>query len=444
MSAALRATAWALPLFLTVVGGEPPTETVPAPLRIGVATRAREVRITCSTEFVVELSADRLTLSGDSVVVFRPVGRHSIAVVLPDGSRRYAGHGVRITSAGEPLAYLRLVKVGPPERRSYRGTFAVVVDAAYKLSLVNIIDADAYLRGVVGKEMNPDYPAEALKAQAIAARTYAFRSRRRHRADGFDLCATEHCQVYGGLNAETPSTLDAVASTQGEVLWHDGAPALALYSSTCGGFTEDIEQVYGGEPIPYLRSVPCFEPDDSLGVVPPDGEDGLSEWLRSTPRVHCLQPRLGRYEVFRWVVVRERAALEAALREWGLRGELMGFTVVRRGRSGRIGHLTARGSVRDAGLETEAAIRTALGLRSSAFVFEAFPQVSAPATVYVFWGGGWGHGVGMCQMGAVGLALEGWEYRAILQKYYRGVELRTLYYHGDDGHHPGGPGEGDG
>ncbi len=425
MLTAARLAALAFLLCVTVAGAEETPAPAPPPLRVGIAQRAEEVTVSSAAEYTVRWGTEAVTIAGGATVTFAAGGRRRIGIAFPDGARRAAlDTAVTVTPTTAPLEYV------PPDtgcaHRAYRGTFEVVIDAAHQLSLVDVVGIEDYLLGVVGREMSPTYPAEALKAQAVAARTYAIRNRARHRADGFDICATEHCQVYGGMAAERPATTEAVTATAGEVVWYGDGPAMAFYSSTCGGITEDIEAVYGGEPVPYLRSVPDYEPADSLAVAPPQGEDGLAAWLRGTPRVHCLQPRLGRYEVFRWVEVRERAALETALGAWGLDGDFQGFEVIKRGRSGRIGKLIAHGSRRDATLETESAIRTALGLRSSAFVFEAYPHSGRPVVV-IFWGGGWGHGVGMCQMGAVGLALDGWGYQAILQKYYTGVEIRKVY-----------------
>jgi len=422
---AVRAAALAVLCVVTVVGAEEAPTTAPPPLRVGIAQRAEEVAVGSAADYSVRWGSEEVTIAGGAAVTFAAGGRRRIGIAFPDGTRRAAlDSAVSVTPTTAPLEYM------PPEaggaHRAYHGTFEIVIDAAHQLSLVDVVGVEDYLLGVVGREMSPTYPAEALKAQAVAARTYALRGRDRHRADGFDVCGTEHCQVYGGMAAEKPTTTDAVTATAGEVVWYGDGPALTLFSSTCGGITEDFEAVYGGAPIPYLRSVPDYEPTDPVGIPPPQSEDGLVAWLRGTPRAHCLQPRLGRYEVFRWVEVRERAALEAALGAWGLKGDFLGFEVVKRGKSGRIGKLIAHGSTRDATLETESAIRDALGLRSSAFVMDAYPRSGRPAVV-IFWGGGWGHGVGMCQMGAVGLALDGWGYQAILQKYYTGVEIRKMY-----------------
>jgi stage II sporulation protein D len=140
----------------------------------------------------------------------------------------------------------------------YRGIF--VLRASPKgLVLVNILNLENYLKGVVPEEMSPDQfnSFEALKAQAVAARTYAIKNMGMNRNLGFDLCDTPKCQVYGGLSAEHDESSRAVEETKGEVAVYKGKLINALYTSTCGGMTEDVENVFEGRPQPYLKSTEC-------------------------------------------------------------------------------------------------------------------------------------------------------------------------------------------
>ncbi len=143
--------------------------------------------------------------------------------------------------------------------KRYRGAIELRVTPTGHLRAVNWIGLEAYLRGVVPSEMGPEvWPQiEALKAQAVAARTYAWRSRGRFEEEGFDVCATPRCQVYGGIGAEHPLTDRAIAATRGEIVVFDGAPISALYTATCGGHTEDASEVFPEEEAPYLKGVPC-------------------------------------------------------------------------------------------------------------------------------------------------------------------------------------------
>jgi stage II sporulation protein D len=129
------------------------------------------------------------------------------------------------------------------------------------LNLINEVTLEDYLRGVVPREMGPRVydQLEALKAQAVAARTYTLRNLGEFAEEGYDICATPRCQVYGGLDDEQPLTDRAIAETAGEVLLWNGEPIDALYSSTCGGHTEDVEAIFPLKRGPYLRGVACLE-----------------------------------------------------------------------------------------------------------------------------------------------------------------------------------------
>ena len=147
------------------------------------------------------------------------------------------------------------------EGRRYRGRILVYLNDRGLLNLINEVPLEDYLRGVVPREMGPRVfnQLEALKAQAVAARTYTLRNLGEFRDEGYDICATPRCQVYGGMEDEDPLTDQAIAETAGEVLLHDGAPIDALYSSTCGGSTEDVHEIFPLKRASYLAAVPCLE-----------------------------------------------------------------------------------------------------------------------------------------------------------------------------------------
>jgi stage II sporulation protein D len=154
-------------------------------------------------------------------------------------------------------AGLRVVVDGTP----YRGSLRVLVSSRGTLNVVGRVDLEDYLYGVVPAEMGPKRfdEIEALKAQAVAARTYAFAHKGQFETEGYDLCATPKCQVYSGLAAEDALSTAAVDATRGLVLASAGHFADALFVSTCGGRTENVENVFGEDPVPYLVSVPCGE-----------------------------------------------------------------------------------------------------------------------------------------------------------------------------------------
>ena len=147
------------------------------------------------------------------------------------------------------------------EGHRYRGALVVFLNDRGRLNLINELPLEDYLRGVVPSELGPDsYPEiEALEAQAVAARSYTLRNLGGFEEEGFDLCGTPKCQVYGGMGVERPLSDRAVAATAGQVMTYDGAPIDALYSSSCGGHTEDVEVVFPLKHEPYLKGVPCIE-----------------------------------------------------------------------------------------------------------------------------------------------------------------------------------------
>jgi stage II sporulation protein D len=202
----------------------------------------------------------------------------------------------------------------------YRGSLRILVNPRGTLNVVNRVDVEDYLYGVVPAEMGPKrYDAiEALKAQAVAARTYAFAHRGQFESEGYDICATAKCQAYGGASVEDPLSTAAVDGTRGLVLAYENKFADALFVSTCGGVTENVENVFAGGPLPYLVSVECGElhADEVPGaVVPRDGGAAgrpVLEWRGYVLRRYAgkrAAPRAASLETAqRWAGVPRRGA----------------------------------------------------------------------------------------------------------------------------------------
>ena len=174
----------------------------------------------------------------------------------------YASGASMLLNSRAPLTFASEDERHTPLRfneKSYRGRLEVFPNANGTVTVVNVLGLEDYVRGVVPNELSPGgYPAiEALKAQAIAARTYAVKNRDNFAAQGFDLLPTTRSQVYGGLSTEHPLSTRAVDETRGVVATYQGEPINALYTSTCGGRTEDAENIFGGEAAPYLRGREC-------------------------------------------------------------------------------------------------------------------------------------------------------------------------------------------
>lgn len=177
----------------------------------------------------------------------------ALKLTIEGGSRILAGRWLALTARDHGA--LRF------EGRRYRHQLRVYLNDRGSLNVINELPFEDYLRGVVPKEMGPEQydRLEALKAQSVAARTYALAHRGQFEQEGFDLCATPSCQVYGGMDAEHPVSDQAVAATRGEVVLYQGQAIEALYTATCGGHTEDVSVVFPGIEAPYLAGLPCIE-----------------------------------------------------------------------------------------------------------------------------------------------------------------------------------------
>lgn len=327
----------------------------------------------------------------------------------------------------------------------YRGTLAVIAGAG-GLRAVNLVPLEEYLRGVVPLELGVNQ-LEALKAQAVVARTYALARIGAGVSDQYDLTSDVGSQAYGGMKVERPYIDQAIAATAGQILTWNGRPAReTLYHSTCGGHTAPADAVFGGDPVPYLEGVPCSQaatpmpcpaaspsPADEI-VAPGEGPTGdaveLSAegfaWDDETD-AFCAQSSL-----FRWQVRLEPAQLAAVLARTpagqGV-GDPVALNVIRRDSSGRVEVLEIQGSRGSLRLEGDA-IRGLLryadeegrehNLYSTRFLVQTDPQGG-----WRLLGAGWGHGVGMCQWGAVGMARKGFSCPEILGHYYPGTSLQV-------------------
>jgi stage II sporulation protein D len=269
--------------------------------------------------------------------------------------------------------------------RRYRGTLRLSARSG-AVRVVNVLDLESYLRGVVPAEMQASWPGEALKAQAVAARTYTL-----HHVDGsrdHDVCATVDCQVYRGWDAENPATDAAIAATAGEVLTYDGAFARTFYHADSGGVIASSAEVWGAD-LPYLQAF-----QDVANAGPHSVWTARIDAHRAATHLAAAGFPVG-------TPVRLRV-LETSLSGRVVRAEVVG---------------TAGRTVLE-GVELRAQLR-AWGLKSTRFV------MTGDLTLR---GEGWGHGVGMSQYGARTLALTGHSYAQILGFYYPATVLQRLDY----------------
>jgi stage II sporulation protein D len=241
----------------------------PADVRFDAASGLYRVRLgRFDTREAADAARDRVAALGlGSVWVAQEGGgmtEPALRVRAEGRSFRVLGRWLAIEPGGEGAGPLD-VRGGSAAQRTadgrYRGRLLLFLNDRGSLNLINELTVEEYLRGVVPKELGPElYPRlEALKAQTVAARTYALRHLDEFRSEGFDLCAGVRCQVYGGMDAEHPLSDRAVAETEGQILlWRDELVE-AYYSATCGGHTEDAEVIFPWLRAPYLRGVPCPE-----------------------------------------------------------------------------------------------------------------------------------------------------------------------------------------
>jgi stage II sporulation protein D len=328
---------------------------------------------------------------------------------------------------------------------TYRGQAEVTRNSAGTLAGVNELPLEEYLYGVVPRELGPiAWPyLEAHKAQAVAARSYAIRGIGKRATDGYDLLATTADQVYGGLSAEHPLSSEAVDATRGIVPTWGGKPIDALYFSTSGGYTANNEDVFSSAPVASLR-----------GVI--DSERGNSPVVLDEIR-HPLPLALngqkngdfegGQSQYHRWsfswtmdqmseVITDYARSLPAGFSGTSV-GKILSIDVLERSSSGRvktIQYVTESGTFTDSKDHVRSSLRyfNDAGVKTNLLstLFEIEPDQGHPKKELIGFtavGGGFGHGVGMCQTGAAGMASRGYTYDQILHHYYQEIALTTWY-----------------
>jgi SpoIID/LytB domain protein len=312
------------------------------------------------------------------------------------------------------------------EDRSYRGALQLTVDRFGSLAVVNVVKLEELLNGLVPSEIYARAHMEALKAQAVTARGEVLaKVGTKHLADPYLLCSEQHCAVYQGLSGEAASTTAAVEATRGEALFSkDGRLVDSVYSAMCGGHTENNEVVWGGPPDPSLRGRPDL-------IEPPAGQPSpasLEAFLASPDLpAACRLSSFARPSKFRWEKHLTAAQVNAFTQSLEV-GPVQAMTLSERGVSGRASVLTLSGEKGATQVRGELNIRRLFGmLNSSMAVVEPARDAEGQITGWVFRGGGWGHGVGMCQTGAIGRAEAGQRYQEILRHYYNGAEVAPIY-----------------
>jgi SpoIID/LytB domain protein len=319
------------------------------------------------------------------------------------------------------------------EDRRYEGEIRVRTLPSGRLSVIVCLPIERYLRGVVPFEIGAA-PLEALRAQTIAARSEAIAAlrNRMYAGDGYDICGDVDCQVYGGTAKSTAEIENAIRTTSGLVLQAGGVPLNAYFASNCGGHSESVENVWPQRsgPRPYWSAHPDA---DSLVTESLRNEQVLRGWLAKGPATFCNPvtnpglPDWGR-KYWRWKLTTPADSLGLSANGSSRAGRIARIDSVRRGDSGRI--ISAvfvgdRGSFR---VSSELQFRQVWSppLRSSCVVVDPEGPADKPDR-FIVTGAGWGHGVGMCQSGAVGMALAGRTAEQILRHYYPTADVAPAY-----------------
>jgi len=373
-------------------------------LRIGLASGARDVRLSCSRPAQIEVGGESSPWRSGVLQVHCYGGR----LALDAAGRDVWTDKVAVKPAS--AAAIRVVSDGTPAvDGDFRGGVEIIA-AGDGAVVVNLVGLEDYLKGVVPAEMPASFPMEALKAQAIAARTYALYQREAHQSEGFDLCSGVHCQVYRGAQ-DRARTNAAIRATAGKVVAFGDALVKTVYHSTCGGSTDDGWRVWWGHALPYLRARSdgawCSASAKyrwSRQVPWPDAARAVEDNLASV----CFKP----------------GASAGPLSDLRVQGRTPG------GRAQWLSVVGAEGEQRVRGDWIRWLFGSGKpgpgGLNSAFFTLSIErDQQGSPARA-VFSGRGWGHGLGMCQMGAAGRARAGQKAESILRWYYQGARVATV------------------
>ncbi len=399
---------------------------------------ARETRRSLESQYgidgrlhsdVTEYPTGRLTLTGDGVEA--EVRYRDVMWIAPASEGSEAGD-----ASEEEIRYriegLPALKGEGDRTRTFTGRLVLSPDRQGKLAVINKVGVERLLKGVVPSEIYASAPQEALRTQSVAARNTVMGAVGvRNLADPYMLRADVYDQVYGGIGAEVEATNRAVEATRGEVMFYGKQIVQGVYSANAGGFTENNEDVWDAEPKPYLRGG-ADAPEKEVPQAFRDGidEDELSDFLSSDFPAFSESAPASSSKYYRW-----SASVDAAdAREWLDANDrdvrrIKRAEVTQRGESGRVVRLKLTGA--DGAttvVERELNVRRLFdNLKSGLFTMDVERGEDGFVDRFDFRGAGYGHGVGMCQTGAIGMASKGYDHREILEHYYTGIDVEQLY-----------------
>ena len=434
-------------------------------IKVALLQNYKEARLNLKGRFLL---SDERTISGHISVRVR---QGEVALCDPSGMEIASGKTIMLSAHNKATFTVSDVKIGidfhwqRSQEQSFRGNLFLSVASDSSFNLINEIALEDYLASVVSSEMSAEAPLEFLKAQAVTARSWLVAMLERKKMSGvlpeakqtkegeiivwhdvndhkgFDVCADDHCQRYQGITRIISENVHtAIKNTRGLFLVYAGEICDARYYKSCGGQTEIFSTAWEDKSPDYLRSV-----TDNIEQHPPiQSEAEAKGWLTGRPQAYCNttdKELLGKIlpafdqetlDFYRWQVIYSRQELEDIIRKKsGIDfGELQNLTALSRGPSGRIYKLRIEGSRRTVIVGKELEIRRWLSqshLLSSAFVVSKTNAADGSVESFILTGGGWGHGVGLCQIGAAFMAAKGFKAQEILAHYFTGASLQKLY-----------------
>ena len=428
-------------------------------LRVGIFLNQIEVNIGGDGAFKVYNLKSNSLVSEERNKIVKLLPHDKGIEILEKGV--YSGP-IKIT----PVGNTKIIVVFNGQKYRYRGDIEIDINKEHgKLDIINIIGIEEYLYGVLKKEISPRWPAEALKAQAIAARTFAIFNMDKYIDKGYNICASTNSQAYGGVNHEDPLTNKAVDETRGVIMTYKGNPINAVYHSDSGGYTEDSENVWGSF-LPYLRSV---ESKFEEKVSPPHhtwsysiNEKDLTEKLQKQGykinSVISIEP-VKKSEICRTselvftsdnnkVINMKTNDFRSLMGAELIRSTLFNIKTI-----GKESNIITEEAEDKKEIEDkegqEKSIKEILEQKKDWTIKELLELMkknkeereegkevevlkveivksNIPLT-FIFSGSGNGHGVGMSQWGAYGMALQGYRYQDILKYYYQGINIIKKY-----------------
>lgn len=354
-------------------------------LKVGVLSGKNSVQITVKQDSIIRDAKGKL--------LARIASGKQVFITYPNGT--FLLNNVKLTDTAITIEHAETREQSPRmifnvNGTSYRGSLELVPHGA-GFTVINHVSIEDYLAGVVPEEMPSEWRADAVQAQAVAARTFALKGRKRHQGDGYDLCASTHCQQYGGVGAEEAPATAAIKATYGEVLVYNGALIEALFHTDSGGMTENSESVWGTK-YPYLRAAKELK-------------QGTQAWTKTLPAT-TVAAAVGKN-----IGTLKKITLSKV--NWGK--ETSDRTA-----SGRVKSATFVGD-KGRAIVTGNNLRSLFGLKSTVF------DMTLKGNTVTLAGYGYGHGLGLSQWGAKAFAESGWDYKKILQHYYQGTTLKKLY-----------------